>query len=294
VATGQDWFYDEERHRRIATARKAEQQAMLDYIDTRECRLVFLRNQLDDAGAEKCGRCDNCAGAAWSTDVDGAASAAAAERIQRPGVEVAPRKQWPSGMKELDVPASGKIPAGELAEPGRVIGRLSDIGWGPRLRELLDPAPAPDDELGPDIDPETGEPVSATDLPVPKDVLDAVVRVLAGWGWEERPVGVVGIGSRTRPHQLDHLARRISEIGRLPLLGTLVPAGARPGAHANSAQRLAAVWNAFDEPAFPVPAGPVLLVDDLIDTGWTMTVAARLLRRAGASAVLPFALGQAG
>ena len=38
----------------------------------------------------------------------------------------------------------------------------------------------------------------------------------------------------------------------------------------------------------------MLLVDDVIDTGWTMTVAARLLRRAGAPAVLPFALAQAG
>jgi ATP-dependent DNA helicase RecQ len=272
IATGQPWVYDEERHRRIAEARKAEQRAMLEYLDTTECRLVFLRNQLDDPKAERCGRCDNCAGAAWSTEVDGAAAEAAQERLARPGVEVPARKQWPSGMKELDVPASGKIAAGELAETGRVIGRLSDIGWGTRLREL----------------------VGGEDTPIPKDVLDACVRVLAGWGWEERPVGIVGIGSRTRPHQLDHLARRISEIGRLPLLGTLRPAGARPGEHANSAQRLAAVWNAFEEPGFALPAGPVLLVDDVIDTGWSMTVAARLLRRAGADAVLPFALAQDG
>ena len=123
-------------------------------------------------------------------------------------------------------------------------------------------------------------------------MLDACVRVLAGWGWAERPVGVVGIGSRSRPHQVGHLARRIAEIGRLPLLGTLRPAGERPAAHANSAQRLAAVWNGFAEPDFPLPAGPVLLVDDVIDTGWTVTVAARLLRRAGATAVLPLALAQ--
>jgi ATP-dependent DNA helicase RecQ len=105
---------------------------------------------------------------------------------------------------------------------------------------------------------------------------------------------VVGLGSRTRPHQLAHLARRIAEIGRLPLLGTLAPHGPRPGEHANSAQRLAAVWHAIEEPRFTVPRGPVLLVDDVVDTGWTMTVAARLLRRAGASAVLPFATAVAG
>jgi ATP-dependent DNA helicase RecQ len=272
VATGEDWVYDGERHRRIAEARKAEQQAMLEYIDTAECRMVFLRRQLDDPEGGPCGRCDNCAGTAWSSNVADEAADAAEERISRPGVEVAPRKQWPSGMAELGVPASGRIPARELADTGRVIGRLSDIGWGTRLRELI----------------------SGEDAPVPKDVLEASVRVLAGWGWAERPVGVVGLGSRTRPHQLDHLARRIAEIGRLPLLGTLVPAGPRPAAHANSPQRLAAVWEAFEEPGFPVPDGPVLLVDDVIDSGWTMTVATRLLRLAGARAVLPFALAQSG
>ncbi|GAA5118730.1 RecQ family ATP-dependent DNA helicase [Pseudonocardia adelaidensis] len=272
VATGEEWVYDRERHHRIAEARRAEQQAMLDYIDTAGCRMQFLRQQLDDPAAEPCGRCDTCTTPAWSTDVDAGAAAAAQERISRPGVEVAPRKQWPSGMAELGVPASGRIPAAELAAPGRVIGRLSDIGWGTRLREL----------------------VGGDDAPVPGDVLDACVRVLAGWGWAGRPVGVVGIGSRTRPHQLEHLARRIAEIGRLPLLGTLTPSGPRPEEHSNSAQRLAAVWSAFEPPAFPVPDGPVLLVDDVIDSGWTATVAARLLRHAGVSAVLPFALAQRG
>nr|MBA3907609.1 recombinase RecQ [Pseudonocardiales bacterium] len=272
IGTGAEWVYDRDRHQRIAEARKAEQQAMLEYLDTRECRLVFLRRQLDDPKATPCGRCDTCTDTVWSPDVASADAEAAQERLFRPGVEVAPRKQWPSGMAELAVPVSGRIAAGELAEPGRVIGRLSDIGWGAQLREL------------------TG----GEDVPVPKDVLDACVRVLAGWSWAERPIGVVGVGSRTRPHQLAHLARRISEIGRLPLLGTLEPHGDRPGEHANSAQRLAAVWDAFTEPGFALPAGPVLVVDDLIDSGWTMTVAARLVRRAGATAVLPFALAEAG
>ena len=278
VGTGQDWVYDAERHRRITAARKAEQQAMLDYLGTNGCRLLFLRRQLDDPVAEtapSCGRCDNCAGTAWNTAVDPAATAAADERLSRPGVPVAPRRQWPSGMAELAVPVSGRIPADEQAAEGRVIGRLSDIGWGTRLRELVEVPDAPD-------------------VPVPADILEACVRVLAGWGWERRPVGVVGLGSRTRPRQLAHLARRIAEIGRLPLLGMLEPAGERPAAHANSAQRLAAVWDGVADPGFDLPAGPVLLIDDVIDSGWTMTVAVRQLRRAGAAAVLPFALAQRG
>jgi len=199
ISTGEPWFYDAERHQRIAAARKIEQQAMLD-----------------------CGRCDVCSGQVFSPEVDTAAATAAAARIARPGVVVAPRKQWPSGMKDVGVPLAGRISAGEVAEEGRVIGRLSDIGWGTRLREL----------------------VSGDDQPVPEDVLDAVVTVLKGWDWAARPVGVVGIGSRTRPHQLDHLARRIADIGRLPLLGTLAPQGERPPSRDNSAQRLAAVADA--------------------------------------------------
>ena len=181
---------------------------MLAYLDTPECRLVYLRRQLDDDTEQPCGRCDTCTGTVWSPSVDADTEAAAQQRISRPGVALPPRKQWPSGMAELGVPASGRIPAGELADEGRVIGRLSDIGWGTRLREL----------------------VSGDDVPVPPDVLDACVTVLAGWSWAARPVGVVGVGSRTRPHQLAHLARRISEIGRLPLLGTAAPLGPRPGA----------------------------------------------------------------
>ena len=74
----------------------------------------------------------------------------------------------------------------------------------------------------------------------------------------------------------------------------LQPAGGRPAPHENSAQRLGSVWNAVLEPEFTLADGPILLVDDVIDSGWTMTVGARLLRRAGASAVLPFALAQRG
>ncbi|MER7438132.1 RecQ family ATP-dependent DNA helicase [Pseudonocardia alni] len=275
VATGQEWVYDTERHERVNSARRSEQQAMLDYIATTECRLVFLRRQLDDPDPTPCGRCDTCTGTVWSDEVSADGEQAAAERLTRPGIEVAPRRMWPSGMKDIGVPLSGRIGAGEQAASGRAIGRLSDIGWGTRLREL----------------------VTGGDDPVPADVLDALVRVLAGWGWEQRPVGVVGIGSRTRPHQLDHLARRIAEIGRLPLLGTLSPAGERPAATENSAQRLAAVWEGLDSATVPDLSGvdgPVLLVDDVVDSGWTMTVAARALRRAGAPEVLPLVLAVAG
>ncbi|NKX49678.1 recombinase RecQ, partial [Arthrobacter deserti] len=93
------------------------------------------------------------------------------------------------------------------------------------------------------------------------------------------------------------LARGLSEIGRLPYLGALALAdgGPKGGPGGNSAFRLADVWNRFAVPEggagwFAGHPGPVLLVDDLADSRWTLTVAGRTLRAAGAAGVLPFAL----
>jgi ATP-dependent DNA helicase RecQ len=286
TATGAGWAYDADRYARVAAERSREQQAMLGYATTGGCRMEFLLRELDDPAAAPCGRCDNCTGRPWPQEVSPAAAAAAGDRLLRPGVEITPRRMWPTGLRDLDIDLSGKISPGLAAEPGRALGRLTDLGWGPRLRALL-------------ADPGSG-PVA--DGPVPDDLVSAMVKVLAGWGWAQRPAGVVTLPSRTRPELIGSLAARIAEIGRLPHLGEL---GYRPGSGGlaggpaprqyNSAQRLAAVRRELTVPE-PVRAavaglgGPVLLVDDRVDTGWTMTVAALLLREAGAAAVLPLVL----
>lgn len=183
---------------------------------------------------------------------------------------------WPTGMVAAGVELAGKIPPGLQAESGRALGRLSDVGWGPRLRPLL---------TGPDGRPVDGE--------LPDDVLRAVVAVLAGWGWQERPAGVVAVPSRSRPQLVGSLARRLAEVGRLPLLGTLERMRDEPPGTgvSNSAQRLRAVHGALALPAGVTLDGtPLLLVDDVVTTGWTLTEAARLLRSAGAGPVLPLVL----
>jgi ATP-dependent DNA helicase RecQ len=206
-----------------------------------------------------------------------AAVAAARERLLRPGVPVEPRRMWPAGMKALGVDVAGKIAPAEAAEPGRAIGRLTDAGWGGLLRALLAEG-APDEPAG-------------------EPVVTAAVRVLAAWDWARRPAAVLALPSLTRPGLITSLGERLAALGRLRWLGTLGyagPAGPGPRRH-NSAQRLSTLWRAFELPADVRDAvrgldGPVLVVDDLIETGWTMTVTARLLRQAGAPAVLPFAL----
>jgi ATP-dependent DNA helicase RecQ len=277
ASTGEPWHYDAERYERVAAERARERDAMLGYQATGGCRMEYLRRQLDDPDAAPCGRCDNCTGRPWSADVPEAGTAAARDRLLRPGVEVEPRRMWPTGMKAMGLDVAGKIPVGQTAEPGRVLGRLTDVGWGSVLRSLLaDGAP---------------------DEPVTDPIADAVVKVLTAWDWAARPVGVLTMPSQTRPRLIASLGQRIAGIGRLPYLGALAyagDAGAGPRRH-NSAQRLDSLWHAFTLPAEVRDAiggldGPVLVVDDRIETGWTMTVAARLVREAGAAGALPFAL----
>ena len=274
TATGRPWVYDAERYARVTECRKGEQDLMVLYEQGPSCRMAFLQRSLDDATAQDCGRCDRCAGPWYPTEVPDAAIGAARTRLARAGVDVEPRAQWPTGMDRLGVPVRGRIPAEEAMSPGRALARLSDLGWGQRLRSVL-----------------------TEDAPAAPELLHAIVPVLAEWGWAERPVAVVAVPSRRRPQLVGSLAAGISEIGRLPYLGSLELAHGGPTGEAggNSAFRLAGVWERIAvgtdlrERLDRIP-GPVLLVDDVVDSRWTLTVAARELRLAGAPAVLPFAL----
>jgi ATP-dependent DNA helicase RecQ len=276
TATGQQWGYDKQRYDRVAAERSREQDAMLGYAKTGGCRMEYLRRELDDPQAAPCGRCDNCTGAALAADVVRGTEELARDRLRRPGVTVTPRRLWPTGMAALGIAATGRIPAEAAAEPGRSVGRLTDIGWGGTLRRILaDGAP---------------------DEPVAEDLFGAVLTVLAAWDWAERPAGVVSLPSRSRPVMISSLGQRIAVAGKLSYLGSLGYLNGGPaGRHYNSAQRLAALWRTLAVPAGLRGAlagfgGPVLLVDDRIGTGWTMTVAAKLLRECDVPAVLPFAL----
>ncbi|POH66289.1 MULTISPECIES: RecQ family ATP-dependent DNA helicase [Cryobacterium] len=277
LATGQPWVYDSDRYERIGAARVAEQNAMLDYERISGCRMEFLQRALDDDTAVPCGRCDNCTAPWYPTDVQADAASTAASALDRVGVALEPRAQWPTGADRLGVSAKGRIDAGDRVLPGRALARLTDLGWGNTLRDTFAP--------------------NTPDAPASPALLAACVRVLAEWGWAERPVGVVAMPSRRHPLLVASVAAELSRVGRLPQLGTLSLVGAGPTGESggNSAYRLSSVWGAFEvgpELAANLAGadGPVLLVDDLGDSRWTLTVAGRLLRRAGAPGVLPFTL----
>lgn len=287
-ATGAEWVYEADRYARVAQARAREQAAMLAYeeLGPPACRMAFLRHELDDPELTpgwRCGRCDLCAGSWVPSPGSGesAAQEAVAMRtaLARPGVEITPRRQWPTGMPTLGVDLAGRIDPGEAASPGIAVARLDGLGLSEAVRDAVGPM--------------------AVDGPVSAPVREAVRTLLERVRAEGAAIhGVIQISSVTRPRLTGHLARGAAAVLGVPVVGSVVPREGRPPTRqdVNSAQRLAAVHGRLELDLSPaalagLPGRTVLLVDDFTSSGWTLAVSARLLRRAGAYAVVPFVLG---
>ncbi|HKY67935.1 MAG TPA: helicase-related protein, partial [Acidimicrobiales bacterium] len=263
-ATGQAWTYDRPRFERVAAARRAEQQAMVDYVAAAGCRMRFLRTQLDDPFvAADCGRCDRCTGAPPLPVPDDVTSARDHLRAQQH--PLLPRKQWPRGVAQV----KGNIaPAVRLGE-GRALATDGDGGWSGLVAAVLDDGAPVDDEL-----------------------VHGVAAMLKRWPWESRPTWITWVPSRTRAEVVPRLAQLLGELGRLPVaetVGRVAPDRPPQAEMGNSAHQLANVWDAFavSPPEGGWPSGPVLVLDDEWRSGWTMTVVGARLREAGAGRVLP-------
>lgn len=280
-STGRPWDYDAERYARVAAAREVEQRAMLDYLTSDECRMRYLRRQLDDPEVLadptwRCGRCDNCGGLSLSAEVSTEAVSQAADRLARPGVPIEPRKLWPTGMGAIGIGLTGKIKP--PAEEGRAIARFTDLGHGPALRALFA--------------------AGAQDGPVPDGIARAMVGMVQDWRPE---VDVIVVAeSEQRPQLTADLASGLSRFLQVPVVGrwAVVDPTVGPDRGAtNSAQRVAAVQRRcalrLDEQA-SVDGARVLLVDDRTVTGWSATLAAAALYEAGAAGVVPLVLATNG
>jgi ATP-dependent DNA helicase RecQ len=295
TATGAPWRYDAARYAGLTAARRAEADLMRHYAAADGCLMGFLRQALDDVtladdpGA--CGRCSVCTGQlpAQLPAAPSASSVAAARAFCR-GIDVPlePRKMWPAGMAGR----RGRIAGDLIAAEGRALAFADDPGWSELVAPLVADTASTAGTAG--TAGTVGTPVgSAGDGAVPDAVVDALVGVLARWRgqWEDRPVAVVPVPSRTRPKLVSSIAAALAQVGRMPVADVLEAVGPRPASGVASGARAAAVAASLRvRPGVQVPSGPILLVDDVSASGWTLTVAAAALREAGAGQVLPLVL----
>ncbi len=267
-ATGQPWAYDAERYAGIARARRREQQVMRDYQSGAACLMRVLRTELDDPGAADCGRCAVCTGRlpAPGNSPDEATVRAAWKHLRSQRVVLEARKMWPAGA-----PRRGKIAEATRPEPGRALGRGDDAIWSDAVRAAL-----------------------ARDAPVPDEVFAGLVDALGSWGWPAgRPTWVTWVPSRRRSALLQDLATRLADLGRMQVATPLAADGAGYQDDAATNAESAALALRRLAVTGDVPSGPVLLIDDTTRSGFTLTVAAALLREAGAGAVYPLVLHKA-
>jgi ATP-dependent DNA helicase RecQ len=264
--TLQRWSYDGERVEGVARTRRDEQAAMAAYGTTTSCRMAFLRQQLDDP-AEPCGRCDNCTGTSWPVEVDTRLAVEAAQFLRHAQVLVPARLRWPTGPGQ----PTGKIPVDVRLEEGRALSVYADGGWGRIVRRA-----------------------KFSGQHFPEELLDAAAALMAGWSPVPAPQWVTCVPSASGPELVPRFAAQLAE--RMGLEFRPVVTRTRPGKSQkdmeNSAQQLGNVYGAF-EVQLPVSPTPVLLVDDIVDSRWTLTVIGAALREAGSGPVYPFALAKA-
>jgi ATP-dependent DNA helicase RecQ len=239
------------------------------------CLMRFLQEALDDPDPSDCGRCSVCTGRLPGPGAQPSGARIEAARVFARGQDVViePRKLWPAGGTAKGQ-RKGRITG---CSEGRALAFADDPGWADVLRPLF----------------------AAPDGPASQQVLDGVVALLGRWrrSWGDRPVAVVPMPSALHSQLIRSVASHVATVGRLPLVDALHlsgrPGGPGPDADAASGAQVAALLQSLAlRPAVDVPAGPLLLVDARYRSGWTMTVAAALLREAGATAVLPLVLHQ--
>jgi ATP-dependent DNA helicase RecQ len=261
VGTGADWSYDAEKYSRVVAARRAEADLMRDYAAGARCLMLVLTEALDDPSAGPCGRCSVCTGSLPAPGARPAPERVLAARRHLRGRRhvLEPRKLWPSGRARR-----GRIVG--LA-PGRAIAFADDPAW----RDLIAEVDGPD-----------GEPS--------EELRGGLVDVLSRWAreWDERPLAVVPVPSRSRPRRVRGMADHIAAVGRLPLVDAIHVTGAAPAAELSSGVRVARLFEGLAlRPGVELPPGPVLLVDDVARSTWTITACAALLHDAGTGPVLP-------
>ena len=266
-----DYRLDRERIAHLTRQRHSEWQEMQRYLDAQGCLMTFLARSLDDPSPEACGKCAGCLGRPVVGLSFGRQQAVSAARFVK--------------QSELPLTRPGRIPAGAFttydfsgnlppelcAETGRILSRWGDAGWGQAVADGKRRGRFPD------------------------ELAAAVADMLqARWQPDPMPEWVTCVPSRAHPELVPDLARRLAEVLALPFLPVVakIVDNEPQKAQQNGFHQCRNLDGVFGLDG-TVPQGPVLLLDDVVDSRWTLTVIAALLRRAGSGPVWPIALAAA-
>ena len=258
-----------ERAERLTAVRRAEVEQMREYVELpfgEHMRFLVRALDGDDTAVSP------PALPPLPTTVNDAPVRQAVEFLRRTKLPIEPRKMWPAGgMPQYGV--KGFIAAGAQAQPGRSLCIWGDAGWGLLVRKG-----------------------KYRDGRFADDLVGACVRMFSEWAPNPPPTWVTCVPSLRHPDLVPDFARRLADALGLPLHTVIAKTDDRPEQKtmANSAQRARNIDGSLSLNGQPIPDGPVLLVDDMVDSRWTLTVSAWLLKNAGSGEVWPLALSETG
>jgi ATP-dependent DNA helicase RecQ len=277
LVPGSDWVYDGERYAAVTALRRREQQAMSAFGRGERCLMRTLQEELDDPAPGDCGRCAVCTAPEFAGPLDEALVERAGRYLRSRPIELEVKKMAPD-------PATGamrKIPVDVLLEPGLSLARFGDGGWWPAIERGLRSGAFED------------------------DLVAGLCELIRRLGADSGPAGAAGPGTGSGPpawmttvpsaslgEKLPRLAARVAAQAGVEYVELVRRVEDRPPQRemANAVQQAANVRGAFRVVA-PPPRGVGVLLDDRRSSGWTLAMVGGQLRKAGAAAVVPVALG---
>lgn len=267
AATLSEAFWD--RAERLTVLRHGEHQQMQDYVSLPfGDHMGFLIGALDGDPS----LVTRPSLPPLPTTVDTELVKAAVAFLRRTSLPIEPRKKWPDGGMPL-YGVRGFIAPAHQAESGKALCVWGDAGWGRIVRDNRYQDGYFSDQL-----------------------VQACAEMIAQWRPDPAPEWVTAIPSLKHPEIVPNFAKRLADSLGLPFYEVLMKTEDRPEQKtmANATQQARNLDGSLALVDQPIPSGPVLLVDDIVNSRWTLTVAAWLLRMGGSGEVLPMALSQTG
>lgn len=260
---------DRQKIARLTGQRQAEWAQVQAYLRTTDCLMMFIASALDDVEAVPCGRCASCLGRpVMRVEAAPLAIQAAQTFTRRSNISFAPRKLWQTGAFPT-YGWNGKIAVGSRTEDGRALSIWRDAGWG----RLVDDGK----RLGRFSD----------------ELVQACLELLRErWQPEPMPEWVTCVPSLRSVGLVPDFAQRLALNLGIPFVPAVakVEETQRQRNMLNSWQQASNLDGAFEVEGENVLDGPVLLVDDIADSRWSLTVCGALLREAGSGPVFPLVL----
>ena len=262
---------DHERIERLTNQREIEWLEIQEYVDTDECLMAYLQRALDDPDVSDCGHCANCLGRpVVDEDVEHRLEVEATRFLRKSEFPFKPKKQVAAGAFP-QYGFTGNLGPELQAAEGRILSRWGDAGWGHIV--------AADKHSG-----------------LFRDALVEAVAEMMERRWRPNPSPgwVTCVPSLNHPVLVPDFAARLAARLRLPFQAVIWKTRSNEP-QKNQQNRFHQCRNLDGVFAVSevVSDAPVLLVDDVIDSGWTVTVLAAILRQSGSGPVFPVALASA-